>query len=254
MSVLDEILVAKRAEVRAFAGQRLPPPPARRPLALRRGVGEPLRLIAEIKHRSPSAGALSTRLSVGERARAYERAGASMLSVLTDARFFDGAFEHLSEARAASGLAILCKDFVIDETQLDRARAFGADAALLIVRCVAPERLAELVQAARARELEPLVEVASEDEARVALDAGADRVGVNARDLATLGIDPDRAERVLGALPAGVVRVHLSGLASAEDIARVARGSADAALVGEALMRQDDPEPLLARMRDRAGG
>ncbi len=253
MSVLDRILTQKRSELAALRQAKLPSPPARRAVDLSRAAGAPLRLIAEIKRRSPSAGALSTKLSIGERAATYERAGASMASVLCDRAFFDGAFAHLAEARAACALPLLCKDFVIDEAQLDAARAYGADAVLVIVRCVAPARVRELVGAARERELEPLVEVVTEEESRVALDAGARLVGVNARDLDTLVMDAGRAARVLAALPPGIVAVHLSGLATPDDVRRVAASRADAALVGEALMRQDDPEPLLASMLASAG-
>jgi indole-3-glycerol phosphate synthase len=209
-------------------------------------------LIAEIKRRSPSAGALSTRLGIGERARAYERAGASAVSVLTDESFFDGSFLHLQEARAACALPLLCKDFVIDERQLDLAQAYGADLVLLIVRCLDAARLAELVVRARERDLEPLVEIATQTEAELALSAGARVIGVNARDLDTLAMDAERAAAVLAALPADVTRVHLSGLATPDDVERIAKTGADAALVGEALMRQDDPEPLLRRMLERA--
>lgn len=246
MGILAEILAQKSSELAALKARRLPAPPPRRPLSLARAdnAGR-LSLIAEIKHRSPSAGQLSRALSVAERARAYERAGASMLSVLCDARFFDGAFEHLLEARAATQVPLLCKEFVIDESQLDAARAFGADAVLLIVRCLSPARTAELVSAARQRELVPFVEVANEDEVAVAVDAGADLVGVNARDLDALVMDRARAARVMAALPAGVVRVHLSGLSKPEDVQSIRDGGADAALIGEALMRADDPAPLL---------
>ncbi len=204
-----------------------------------------LSLITEIKRRAPSAGQLSTVLSVAERAAAYERAGAAMLSVLCDAHFFDGDYQHLVEARAATKLPLLCKEFVIDEAQLDAARAFGADAVLLIVRCLAPGRTAELIQAARARDLVPFVEVATEQELTVALDGGAELIGVNARDLDTLVMDAARAARVLAAIPSGITRAHLSGLSKPEDITRIKASGADAALVGEALMRADDPEPLL---------
>lgn len=248
MGVLAEILAAKQEDVRELRKRSLPPPPPRRPVRLTRGPGEPLWLIAEIKRRSPSAGALSTRLSVGERAAAYERAGAAMVSVLCDARFFDGSYAHLAEARGAVALPLLCKEFVIDEVQLDAARAFGADAVLIIVRCLAPARVAALVAAARERELVPLVEVATEEEARVAIDAGAELVGVNARDLDTLAMDLGRAERVLAGLPTGTARVHLSGLSRPEGVSQVAAGPADAALIGEALMRLDDPEPLLSSL------
>jgi len=252
MGVLAEILAHKRREL-ATLGR----PPEHglepRPVALGRGAGEPLRLIAEIKRRSPSAGPLSTALSVAERARAYERAGASVISVLTDSRFFDGAFEHLAEARRATALPVLCKEFVLDEVQLDWARAHGADAVLLIVRCLEGARLASLVAAAGERGLTPLVEVATEDEALRALDAGAKLVGVNARDLDSLAMDLARAERVLGSLPSGVTRVHLSGVASADDVKRLAARAVDAALIGEALMRLDDPEAALRLFRQSAG-
>ena len=246
MGLLAEILAQKQGELAALRARPLPAAPPRRPLALARTQnGDRLSLITEIKRRSPSAGQLSTALSVGERAAAYERAGASMLSVLCDTHFFDGDYAHLQQARAASALPLLCKEFVIDEVQLDAARAFGADAVLLIVRCVTPERTRALVQGAQQRELVPFVEVATEAELRVALDAGADLIGVNARDLDTLVMDAERAARVLHAIPDGVVRVHLSGLSRPEDITRLRQTPADAALVGEALMRADDPEPLL---------
>ena len=243
--VLAEILATKVSEVASLRGRRFGAGPPRRTVALTRAPGEPLRLITEIKRRSPSAGVLSTRLSVAERAAAYERAGASMVSVLCDERYFDGSFEHLSAARGACSLPLLCKEFVIDEVQLDAARSYGADAVLLIVRCVEPARVPELVRAARERELEPFVEVATEAEARIAVDAGATLVGVNARDLDTLAMDAARVARILAELPATVVSVHLSGLATPEAVTAVARGPAHAALIGETLMRRDDPEPLL---------
>lgn len=252
MGVLAEILANKRRELDELGA---PPPSdlAPRPHGLCRGEGEPLRLIAEIKRRSPSAGALSTALDVGARASAYERAGASMLSVLTDARYFDGSFAHLRLARDATELPILCKEFVLHVRQLDWARASGADAVLLIVRCLTPAALAELMAAARERGLAPLVEVASAEEARVALDAGADLIGVNARDLDTLEMNAARAQRVLDGLPSGITRVFLSGVRSEHEVRRLASERLDAALIGEALMRLDDPSELLARMRAAAG-
>jgi indole-3-glycerol phosphate synthase len=245
MGILDRILAAKHRELDELGAEPLPEPPALRPLALRRKPGAPLRIIAEIKRRSPSAGALSTKLGVGERAAAYERAGAELVSVLCDRSFFDGDYEHLREARDHCSLPILCKEFVLDERQLDRARAYGADAVLLIVRCLREPRVAELVRACRQRGLEPMVEVTDERESDIAVASGATLIGVNARDLDTLAMDVARAGRVLASLPASVTAVHLSGLASPEAIREVASGRADAALIGEALMRQDDPEPLL---------
>jgi indole-3-glycerol phosphate synthase len=255
VGLLGEILERKQGELAALRKRALPSPPPLREVRLDRSSnGGKLSLISEIKRRSPSAGQLSTALSVSERARAYERAGASMLSVLCDAHFFDGDYGHLQEARAATRLPLLCKEFVIDEAQLDAARAYGADAVLLIVRCLSPQRTRELVAAARARQLVPFVEVASEEELGTALAAGSDLIGVNARDLDTLVMDAERAARVLAAIPEAVVRVHLSGLGKPADVQRIRDSGADAALVGEALMRADDPEPLLRELSRAAAG
>jgi indole-3-glycerol phosphate synthase len=242
MTILESILGKKREELTTLRTKRLPTPGPLRPIALDRGPTDPLRVIAEIKRRSPSAGPLSTRLSVAERASCYERAGASLVSVLCDETFFDGSFSHLLEARKSCTLPLLCKEFVLDEVQLDAARAYGADLVLLIVRCLDELTLASLHRAALARGLVPLVEVATLAEARVAEGIGASLIGVNARDLDTLQMNPTRAAEVLDALPDSVVRLHLSGIATPEAVSQLALTRADAALVGEVLMREDDPE------------
>ena len=256
MNVLAEILRRKGDEVAALRG-RSRGSPAREPLdvvaALRQPPATPLRLIAEVKLRSPSAGPLSRALSPAERAVAYAETGAAMVSVLCDAPFFDGSWEHLESARRAldaRGLRVplLAKDFVIDEVQIDEARERGADAVLLIARIVPAERLVELAAAARARRLEPLVEVIDEGELEAAVRAEARVVGVNARDLDTLAMDAARTARVLAAIAPGTVAVHLSGLRDAASVASIAAGRPDAALIGEALMRADDPRPLLGAM------
>jgi indole-3-glycerol phosphate synthase len=248
MSLLAKILDAKRSDLPRLRSTRLPEPPATRKVALARGPGEPLSLIAEFKRCSPSAGMLSTALTLAQRVAAYEAGGAKMVSVLCDARFFAGRYQDLSDARAACGLPVLCKEFIIDEVQLDFARAYGADAALLIVRCLEPNRLGALIRACAERTLVPLVEIHTDREAQLALDAGATMMGVNARDLDTLEMDVEGAARVLEALPPGITRIHLSGLSRAEQVEGVARSAADAALIGEALMRQDDPGPLLREL------
>lgn len=243
--MLDQIVAHKQTELAELRRRRLPPPPPLRTVDLRRSPDGALRLIAEIKYRSPSAGPLSTALTPGARARAYERGGASMVSVLCDAKYFDGAYEHLAEARAGCSLPLLCKEFVLDECQLDAARAYGADAVLLIVRCLTGARLRELISAARERGLECLVEVYLPEEVPVALEAGATIIGVNARDLNTLRMDAERARQILEDLPRDVVAAHLSGLHDEARVRDVAASRADAALIGECLMRQDDPVPLL---------
>jgi indole-3-glycerol phosphate synthase len=236
------------------------------PQALRRDGGRPhapqgsgrsrdqrLRLIAEVKLRSPSAGVLSRVLAPEARALVYARGGAAMVSVLCDAPFFEGSWEHLAAARGAldaAGLAVplLAKEFVLDARQIAEARDRGADAVLLIARIVDRAALAALVGATRSEGLEPFVEVVDEAELEAALAAGARVVGVNARDLDTLAMDQERTARVLERIPPDRVAVHLSGVGSPEAVAAVARGRADAALVGEALMRADDPGPLLTSM------
>ncbi len=260
MSVLERILRATHDEIAELRARAPYPAPAtlRATLdvfeRLRRPEGAPLRLIAENKLRSPSAGALSTALSTGARARAYVEAGATMISVLVDRAHFAGGFAHLREARDAIGEAapLLAKGFVIDAIQLDAARAEGADAVLLIARILDEAALPALVGAAQARGLEPIVEVVDEPELRRALATPARVLGVNARDLATLEMDPSRAARVLAAIPSRCVALHFSGVASAADVATLARRRLDGALIGEALMRADDPRPLLAAMVEAA--
>jgi indole-3-glycerol phosphate synthase len=197
--VLDEILQQKRAEVwklkAAPSYVRIPSGP--RDLvrnALRREPGSPLRLIAEIKRKSPSAGALSTKLTAEARAKAYAEAGASMISVLTDQKFFGGSWDDLCDVRMSlPRTAVLAKEFVVDERQLFEAAACGADAVLLIVRILEAGELAKLVTASRHLRLEPVVEVVTEEELEVALAADAHVIGVNARDLDTLVMDALRA-------------------------------------------------------------
>jgi indole-3-glycerol phosphate synthase len=262
VSLLDDIVANKQAEVARLrtqerAGSARPPIDALR--ALRRDRGEPLRLIAEVKLRSPSAGSLSHVLAPGDRALAYAEGGAAMVSVLCDSKYFDGAWEHVAAARralddAASVVPLLAKEFVLDERQIAEARDRGADAVLLIARIVDGPTLRRFARAARAEGVEPLVEVVDERELQAALAAEARIVGVNARDLDTLAMDGARAARLCSAIPPDVVAVHFSGLREAGDIAHVARGRADAALVGEALMRDDDPRPRLRAMVEAARG
>jgi indole-3-glycerol phosphate synthase len=227
--------------------------------SLRRTAGAPLRLIAEVKLRSPSAGVLSRALTPQDRALAYAETGASMVSVLCDSAFFDGSWDHLRAARdrldaAGCTVPLLAKEFIIDERQLEEARDRGGDAVLLIARIVTPARLAVLADAARAEHLEPIVEVVDERELEAAIASNARVVGVNARDLDTLEMDAARAARVLAAIPRDVAALHLSGLKNAAGVGEIALGRADAALVGEALMRLDDPRPMLRDMVTAARG
>ncbi len=257
--LLARILETKRAEV-----ARLRSAPSARAERATCDVAAALKkpgalaLVAEVKFRSPSAGALSRALGPGERAAAYAEAGAAMVSVLCDAAFFDGSYDDLAAARAAldarglGAVPLLAKEFVIDPVQIERARAAGADAALLIVRILEGGALGEVFAACRASGLEPFVEVTDEAELERALAAGARVVGVNTRDLDTLAMDAERAARVVARIAPDRIAVHLSGLRDADDVAAAAKTRADAALIGEALMRADDPRDILKRMLARA--
>lgn len=256
--VLASIVEAKKREVHGLKHRtcyaRVPEGPRRNvATSLRRAAGQPLHLIAENKPKSPSAGVLSTVLSTAGRVVAYAKSGAAMVSVLCDAEFFGGSWDDVVDARralAASGssIPVLAKEFIVDERQLREASACGADAVLLIARILDREKLREMYVQAGSLGLESLVEVATEEELEWAIAAGATIIGVNARDLDTLVMDPDRAARVLEAIPDGAIPLYLSGVKGPEDVRRIAKTRAHAALVGEALMREDDPHALLASM------
>jgi len=221
--------------------------------ALRRAAGQPPKVIAEIKLRSPSAGQIRAR-SPGEIARigaAYERGGAAAISVLCDGPGFGGSPLDLRRVVAQVSLPVLFKEFVLDEVQLDCARACGSTLVLLLVRVLSDARLEELIAEARARGLEPVVEAADDDELTRALASSALVVGVNARDLRSFSVDSRQAATLVGRIPAERVAVFMSGVRSRQDFARVARTRADAVLIGEGLMRADDPG---AALRDMLAG
>lgn len=260
--VLADIVASKKREVHALKHRtcytRVPDGPRKNVASsLRRSAGEPLRLIAENKHRSPSAGRLSTALTAGQRAVRYARSGAAMVSILCDEPFFGGSWHDVVDARAALESAghttpVLAKEFIVDERQLREASACGADAVLLIARILDRATLGELLAQTENLGLEAIVEVATEEELEWALHAGSTIIGVNARDLDTLQMDAERARRVLEAIPASCIPLYLSGLRTRDDVVRIAGTRAHAALVGETLMRQDDPRKLLAELVEAA--
>jgi indole-3-glycerol phosphate synthase len=203
------------------------------------------RIIAECKRRSPSRGVLRSVYDPVAIARSYEKAGAAALSVLTEPTFFDGALEHLSAVQDAVQIPILRKDFIISEYQLFEAKAAGADAVLLIVAALDPPLLAALHARAAALGLDVLVEVHSADELAFAVDAGAQIIGVNNRNLRTLEVDVAASEALAPRIPRGVVRVSESGLKNAADIARLRSLGYDAFLIGERCMTEPDPGAAL---------
>ena len=208
--------------------------------------GDRLAVIAEMKARTPIAGELAADYEPGRLARLYTRAGAAAISVLCQETSFGGRPEHLAEARASSDLPILRKDFVSEVYQIAEARAYGADAVLLIVGALEAERLRELVAYVGRWGMAALVEVHEEAEVETALAAGARIVGANHRNLRTFDVDVGLTERLRPRVPRDVTYVAESGIRGPEDALRMRRAGADAILVGEALMRSGDPALTLA--------
>jgi indole-3-glycerol phosphate synthase len=246
MNRLEPILEATRAEVarrRAVTpADQLPPrPDAPRPFrdAL---AGPGLSLIAEHKRRSPSAGAIREDLTLEQVVTAYERGGAAALSVLTEPASFGGSLEDLRAARVASILPVLRKDFIVDRYQVRESAAAGADAILLIVAALTPEELGELHAEAADAGLGVLVEVHDEAELEAALEAGAEVIGINNRDLTTLRVDIERTFRLMAGIPSGKVIVAESGFRSRPELERLSAAGVDAVLIGEALMRAPELE------------
>ncbi len=242
---LDLILAAHRAQaaadrrrVSSLAADAQECAPAR---GFREALqGEGLSVIAEIKRRSPKKGLLAPGLVPDVVAKEYEAGGAACMSVLTDIEFFGGSPLDLATARAACSLPVLRKDFTVSEADVCDARIMGADAVLLIVAALDDGELRAFRELADELGLAALVEAHDEAEVERALQAGADLVGVNQRDLVTFEVDTDRAVRVAAHIPEGVVRVAESGIANAADAARLRDAGYDAVLVGEHLVTSDD--------------
>jgi indole-3-glycerol phosphate synthase len=261
LGVLGEIVARTRAQV-AERKARLPLDQllaTGAPVSPRRAFGPALsrvtvNVIAEFKRRSPSRGSIREDLGPDDVAVAYEAAGAAALSVLTDRDFFGGSPEDLRRAREASLLPVLRKDFVVDAYQVFEAAALGADAVLLIVAALSDGELRALLEAAAGAGLESLVEVHDEGELDRALAAGAPIVGVNNRDLRTMEVTLDTSLRLAPRIPDHAVAVAESGIASGDDVRRLRGAGFDAFLIGESLMRADDPGVALAALIQAAGG
>jgi indole-3-glycerol phosphate synthase len=206
------------------------------------------RVIAECKRRSPSKGILRSDYDPATHARAYAKAGAVAISVLTEPTFFDGAPEHLRAVRQAVSVPLLRKDFIVTEYQLLEAAVLGADAVLLIVGALDQQSLTSLIRAAGAQSLAALVEVHDVEELHRAVDAGARIIGVNSRNLRTLAVDPEVFSQVAEQLPDGTIKVAESGIRTSADIARLSQIGYDAFLVGERLIAQSDPGAALREL------
>ncbi len=255
MSVLDDIVAGVRidlagreeavpyADVRALAEATTAP---RDPMPAFRAPGTSV--IAEVKRKSPSKGDLADIPDPAELARAYERGGAHAISVLTEARRFNGSLEDLRAVRAAVETPLLRKDFIVTSYQLHEARAAGADLVLLIVAALDHTDLHQLYAEARGLGLTVLVEVHDEEETRRAVDLGAELIGVNARNLKTLQVDGDTFGRLAPLIPDDRVRVAESGITGPHDVERYAGEGAAVVLVGEALVKDGDPEAAVRSM------
>ena len=207
-----------------------------------------LAVIGEIKRRSPSKGDLNASLDPADLARTYERGGASCLSVLTDSEFFGGSPGDLHAAREACSLPVLRKDFTVSALDVADARLMGADCLLLIAAALEPTELAELHRVAIEIGLDVLVEIHDEAELDVALAAGATLIGVNQRDLTTFEVDHERALRMAGVIPDGIVKVAESGVRGGDDARALRDAGYDAILVGETLVTSGDPARAIGEL------
>ena len=232
-------LMPLQAELRAAAGRATQQPLFQ--AALKEGID--VGVIAEVKRRSPSQGVLREDLDVGRRVREYEEGGAAALSVLTEESEFGGSLADLALARAhvSANVPLLRKDFHVHPLQLYEAKVAGASAALLIARALGAIGLKTMLNEARALNLECLVEVHTAEELLWAIDQGAQCIGVNARDLESLVVDPNVVTELLPRIPRGLCAVAESGIGSRSDVEKLARVGADAVLVGSALSRADNP-------------
>ena len=252
-TILDKIVLQKREEVARCKAERplaelrsqlADAPPVRdyfAPLASSRPRdGGAIKLIAEVKKASPSAGLIREDFDPPTIAQDYAAHGASCLSVLTDIEHFQGSLEYLQQARAAVELPVLRKDFILDEYQLVEARAAGADAVLLIAECLTPTELKQLHAQATELGLTALVELYEPENLEAVLNAGTQLVGVNNRNLHTFEVDLEHCIRLHEQAPDDIVFVGESGIKTYEDAERLRTAGIDAMLVGESLMRQTD--------------
>ncbi len=256
---LDHIVAATRARlsrnklnVRALERRASEHRPRGFRVALRRAAEDRVAIIAELKKASPSRGVIRENFNVGVLAFGLASNGAAALSVLTDEEFFQGSLDNLAEASAATTLPCLRKDFIVDEVQVVEARAWRADAILLIVAALSQPELQTLLRRARELELDVLCEVHDDQELARALDAGCEIIGVNSRDLRTFQVDLATAIALAPQIPASVLRVAESGIHSGADIRALREASYDAFLIGESLMKAADPGRALAGLMAEA--
>lgn len=257
MSILDDIIAGVRQDLKERE-DRVPlarikemetqVPEAKDALGALRGRDGAVKIISEVKRSSPSKGALAAIPDPAALASTYEAGGASVISVLTEQRRFNGSLADLDAVRAAVDIPILRKDFIVTPYQIHEARAHGADLVLLIVAALEQNVLVSLLERTRSLGMEALVETHSRLEALRAMEAGASIIGVNARNLKTLEVDRSTVEQVIDVIPQDIVAVAESGVANAHDVFEYAKWGADAVLVGEALVTSGDPRASIQDM------
>lgn len=258
-TILDKIVATKRQEIEQAKSRRpvaelqaalRDAPPARDFFAALAAPG-PIRLIAEVKKASPSKGIIRADFQPVEIAKAYERAGATCLSVLTDEAYFQGSLDYLRAIRQQVGLPVLRKDFILDPYQLLEAREAGADAVLLIAECLDDCHLRALHNEALEWGLTPLVEFYEPDNLPRVLEAGATLIGVNNRDLRSFSVDLHHTVRMREQVPDHCLLVGESGIHSREDVLLLERAGVNAILVGERLMASSDIEAAVHQLLGR---
>ena len=235
--------IERRREITSFADLEAALAARDDPRPFQEALSRPgISIIAEHKRRSPSAGVIREGAEVADVARAYERGGAAALSILTETLHFGGSLDDLREARSASVLPILRKDFIVDPYQVYESAAAGADAVLLIVAALELAELGALQREAWDLDLDVLVEVHDEEELETALEVEAEIIGINNRDLADFSVDIERTYDLLSDVPAGKTVVSESGFSTRDQLDELDRVGVDAVLIGETLMRADDLE------------
>lgn len=247
MNILDRIIETKRAEVLQLKlnGVERISRETLKPSIKQRLAGAELSVIAEIKRASPSKGAIALDVDVVAQAKQYEASGATVISVLTDETYFKGSMDDLAAVAAAVDIPVLCKDFIIDRVQIDRAKAHGARLILLIVAALEQETLADLYAYAYAEGLEVLVEVHDEEELRRAEAIGAQIIGINNRNLKKFEVDLQTSVGLLEQKQPDVRYISESGIKTVEEARLLHAAGADGILVGETLMRADDPQVFI---------
>ncbi|HDX9612171.1 TPA: indole-3-glycerol phosphate synthase TrpC [Bacillus toyonensis] len=235
-TILDKIVEQKKKEVAELYETYTPGNEKRKTYSLVKAL-EQFTVIAEVKRASPSKGDINVHVDVPKQVKTYEECGAGAVSVLTDSQFFKGSFYDLQTARVESNIPLLCKDFIIDKIQIDRAYEAGADLILLIVAALSKEKLKELYNYVLEMELEAIVEVHDEQELEIAIELNPHVIGINNRNLKTFEVDLSQTEKLGKRLnEEKLLWISESGIHSKEDIIRVKKAGAKGVLVGEALM------------------